>query len=150
MRKHGQVDFVELPGQDLSGMKAFYETTLGWNFESSGNASVAFQGEGVSGAISAHPTQAPLEPMLVFYVDDIDEMARKVLAAGGKIIRPIFVCSAGWRFHFRDPGGNDLGVWSDRERSPAVVQRQGLLLKVSTWLRRQPREAIEARRLQAA
>jgi predicted enzyme related to lactoylglutathione lyase len=34
-----------------------------------------------------------------------------VKAAGGVITRPIFSFPGGRRFHFRDPGGNELGVY---------------------------------------
>jgi predicted enzyme related to lactoylglutathione lyase len=32
--------------------------------------------------------------------------------AGGKIVQPIFEFPGGRRFHFSDPSGNVLGVWS--------------------------------------
>jgi predicted enzyme related to lactoylglutathione lyase len=38
-----------------------------------------------------------------------------VLAAGGKITRDIFSFPGGQRFHFKEPGGNELAVWSDSE-----------------------------------
>ncbi|HEY2179092.1 MAG TPA: VOC family protein, partial [Caulobacteraceae bacterium] len=36
----------------------------------------------------------------------------RVEAAGGRISRPIFSFPGGRRFHFTDPGGNELAVWS--------------------------------------
>jgi predicted enzyme related to lactoylglutathione lyase len=39
----------------------------------------------------------------------------RVLAAGGKITRDIFSFPGGQRFHFKEPGGNELAVWSDSE-----------------------------------
>jgi uncharacterized protein len=43
-------------------------------------------------------------------------MERQVTAAGGTIVRPIFSFPGGRRFHFTDPSGNELAVWSDQER----------------------------------
>lgn len=40
-------------------------------------------------------------------------METKVRAAGGDITRPIFAFPGGRRFHFRDPSGNELAVWSE-------------------------------------
>jgi predicted enzyme related to lactoylglutathione lyase len=40
-------------------------------------------------------------------------MERRVKQAGGKIVRPIFSFPGGRRFHFSDPSGNELAVWSD-------------------------------------
>jgi predicted enzyme related to lactoylglutathione lyase len=36
-----------------------------------------------------------------------------VTAAGGEIVKPIFAFPGGRRFHFREPGGNELAVWSE-------------------------------------
>jgi predicted enzyme related to lactoylglutathione lyase len=41
-------------------------------------------------------------------------MHAKVLAAGGQITRPIFSFPGGRRFHFSDPSGNELAVFSER------------------------------------
>jgi hypothetical protein len=34
--------------------------------------------------------------------------------AGGTIVKPVFDFPGGRRFHFHDPNGNELAVWSDR------------------------------------
>jgi predicted enzyme related to lactoylglutathione lyase len=36
-----------------------------------------------------------------------------VLDAGGKISKAIFSFPGGSRFHFTDPNGNELAVWSE-------------------------------------
>ena len=41
-------------------------------------------------------------------------MERRVLEAGGTIARPIFSFPGGRRFHFTDPNGHELAVWSDK------------------------------------
>jgi predicted enzyme related to lactoylglutathione lyase len=40
-------------------------------------------------------------------------MEAKVRAAGGEILRPPYAFPGGRRFHFRDPSGNELAVWSE-------------------------------------
>jgi predicted enzyme related to lactoylglutathione lyase len=40
-------------------------------------------------------------------------MEAKVRAAGGEILRPPYDFPGGRRFHFRDPSGNELAVWSE-------------------------------------
>jgi uncharacterized protein len=40
-------------------------------------------------------------------------MQAKVTAAGGRVVRPIFAFPGGRRFHFQDPSGNELAVWSE-------------------------------------
>jgi len=50
----------------------------------------------------------------VIFAVDLEATERRLLAAGGRIVRPIFSFPGGRRFHFTDPSGNELAVWSDR------------------------------------
>jgi predicted enzyme related to lactoylglutathione lyase len=50
---------------------------------------------------------------VILYAQDLEAMLGKVQAAGGSIVRPIFAFPGGRRFHFRDPAGNELAVWSE-------------------------------------
>jgi predicted enzyme related to lactoylglutathione lyase len=43
-------------------------------------------------------------------------MERKVRQAGGVITQAIFSFPGGHRFHFTDPSGNQLAVWSDQNK----------------------------------
>ena len=43
-----------------------------------------------------------------------EEAQARVEKAGGKIVKPIFSFPGGRRFHFADPGGNELAIWSDK------------------------------------
>jgi hypothetical protein len=118
MRMDGQIDFVEFPGQNLGRMRDFYGAAFGWTFENRGSAYVAFEGAGAQGGFSADPVHAPVEPLVVLYARDLEVVREKVLAAGGEITRDVFYAFGGRRFHFRDPGENEVAVWSDRRRSP--------------------------------
>jgi predicted enzyme related to lactoylglutathione lyase len=40
-------------------------------------------------------------------------MLAQVEGAGGAIVRPIFSYPGGRRFHFRDPAGNEVAIWSE-------------------------------------
>jgi uncharacterized protein len=124
MRMDGQIDFVEFPGQNLVQMRDFYGAAFGWTFENRGAEFVAFKGGGMEGGFSAHPAAAPVEPLVVFYVHDLEAARDKVLAAGGEITRDIFLAFGGRRFHFRDPGENEVAVWSDQRKAsfPAPVR----------------------------
>jgi predicted enzyme related to lactoylglutathione lyase len=41
-------------------------------------------------------------------------MQTKVAASGGTIVKEIFSFPGGRRFHFTDPSGNELAIWSDK------------------------------------
>jgi predicted enzyme related to lactoylglutathione lyase len=49
----------------------------------------------------------------VVRVDDLEAVFDAVTKAGGTIAKPIFGFPGGRRFHFIDPGGNELAVWSE-------------------------------------
>jgi predicted enzyme related to lactoylglutathione lyase len=49
-----------------------------------------------------------------FYATDLVASQKKIKDAGGKIVKDIFAFPGGRRFHFMDPNGNELAVWSDQ------------------------------------
>lgn len=44
---------------------------------------------------------------------EVTDVEAAVRGAGGTIVRPAFSFPGGRRFHFADPSGNVLAVWSD-------------------------------------
>ena len=51
--------------------------------------------------------------LVVLYANDLDKKFEEVKAAGGEIVKEIFEFPGGKRFHFRDPNGNELAIWSE-------------------------------------
>jgi len=51
--------------------------------------------------------------LVILKSDDLDGALERVQAAGGTITAPIFDFPGGRRFHFKDPAGNELGVWAE-------------------------------------
>jgi hypothetical protein len=113
MREDGKVDYVEFPGGDLIPLKTFYRDAFGWTFTDYGPSYAAFQ-EGLDGGFQADAAEQLTAPLVVLYARDLEAMEAKVRAAGGRITRPIFSFPGGRRFHFADPTGNELAVWSER------------------------------------
>ena len=54
-----------------------------------------------------------MNPTIVVFAADLESAEQRVLAAGGKILRPAFEFPGGRRFQFTDPAGLELAVWSD-------------------------------------
>jgi hypothetical protein len=50
---------------------------------------------------------------VILYASNLEEARARVEKAGGIIVRPIFSFPGGRRFHFADPAGNELAIWSD-------------------------------------
>jgi hypothetical protein len=115
MREDGKIDYVEFPGGDLPATKSFYAKAFGWSFIDYGPDYAAIN-EGLGGGFYGQiedPTQVVAKPLVILYAHDLEAMEAKVKAAGGTITRAIFSFPGGRRFHFRDPSGNELGVFSE-------------------------------------
>lgn len=113
MRADGKLDYLELParGGTLDRVKSFYSAAFGWAFTDYGPTYSAFA-EGLDGGFDADP-EAVAKPLPVLYATDLERTLAAVEAAGGTILRPIYPFPGGRRFHFSDPAGNELAVWSD-------------------------------------
>lgn len=112
MREDGKIDYVELPGQDLAEVKRFYGEAFGWAFTDYGPGYVAVDNAGLDGGFDGGG-KALSAPLVILYAHDLAAMEARVRAAGAEIVDPIFSFPGGRRFHFRDPSGNVLGVWSE-------------------------------------
>lgn len=108
-----RVDYVEFPVADLPAAKRFYAAAFGWPFTDYGDDYAAFDDGRLQGGITsaAEKTTAPL---VVLYATDLEASLARVTSAGGTILKPIFGFPGGRRFHFADPAGNELAVWSDQ------------------------------------
>ena len=112
MREDGKLDYLELPAANLPATKAFYSQAFGWTFVDYGPTYAAFE-QGLDGGFDADAGEATPQPLPVLYAQDLEAMQARVEAAGGVIVRPIYAFPGGRRFHFRDPAGTELAVWSE-------------------------------------
>ena len=111
MREDGKLDYLEMPGGDMTATRDFYGEAFGWTFQDYGPGYSAFS-EGLDGGFDSE-AQRGVSPLPVLYAHDLEAMASRVETAGGVIVEPIFEFPGGRRFHFRDPAGNVLAVWSE-------------------------------------
>jgi predicted enzyme related to lactoylglutathione lyase len=109
-----RIDYIEFPVADIAAVKGFYNSVFGWVFTDYGPDYTSFSDGRLSGgfyrAVGVHGSA----PLVVVYVTDLEAMESKVQTAGGKIVKETFSFPGGRRFHFADPCGNELAVWSDR------------------------------------
>ncbi len=112
MGEDGRIDYVEFPGGDLVTTKRFYEQAFGWSFTDYGPSYSAFD-EGLDGGFNADAADQARSPLVILYAGDLEAAEAKVRAAGGEIVRPPSDFPGGRRFHFRDPSGNELAVWTE-------------------------------------
>jgi predicted enzyme related to lactoylglutathione lyase len=105
-------DYVELPTSGLDESVRFYEAAFGWTLQRFGPTYAATTTGDTGVGLQADSKEAPDGPLPVIQVDDVEAAASAVEAAGGDILRPVFTFPGGRRFHFRDPSGNEVAVWS--------------------------------------
>lgn len=113
---NNHLDYIELAAEDLGAAKAFYGQAFGWTFQDWGPDYVSFEGAGLDGGIRGGETPVQGSTLVILYADDLEGAENRVTEAGGEITeRHEF--PGGRRFHFRDPAGNVLGVWTKVEET---------------------------------
>jgi predicted enzyme related to lactoylglutathione lyase len=111
--RHHAIDYIELAVTDLAAAKQFYGAAFGWRFTDYGPGYAGIQGEGREpGGFREEEAVQPGGPLVVLYSTDLDATLKAVRAAGGRIVKEPFSFPGGRRFHFADPSGNELAVWS--------------------------------------
>lgn len=106
------INYVELSSTDIGASQSFFAKAFGWSFTGYGPHYAAFDNAGLDGGIeAADGPQKP--PLVILYAPDLDAAEAAVRAAGGEITVAQFDFPGGRRFHFREPGGNVLAVWSE-------------------------------------
>lgn len=118
MTKHESINYVEFSTRDMPATKAFFEKCFGWSFADYGDEYTAFSNGALDGGFYPADKASSTDTggaLVIFYSETLEATQAKVKAAGGNIIQPIFSFPGGRRFHFAEPGGNELAVWSDKE-----------------------------------
>ena len=110
-----RIDYVELPSVTAHELtRGFYAKAFGWQFTDFGPDYAATTSGDVDLGLNGQPDEALAAPLPVIRVDDLEAVLDAVAAAGGVISRSIFAFPGGRRFHFIDPSGSELAVWSER------------------------------------
>jgi hypothetical protein len=108
-----RIDYLELTVADIARSKAFYGGAFGWTFTDYGPNYCEFNdGRLKGGFTTTAPVRSGGGALVILYADDLEGAQRRVEAAGGRIARPIFNFPGGRRFHFLDPDGYELAVWT--------------------------------------
>lgn len=111
-----RIDYIEFPAVDFGVTKSFYTNVFGWSFQDWGPEYMSFEDgrlEGGFARVDAMP-EGEGGALVIVYALDIEAVGQAVLDSGGEITKPIFEFPGGRRFHFADPNGNELGVWTDQ------------------------------------
>lgn len=114
--RHHSIDYIEIPALDVAAAKQFYSAAFGWGFNDYGPEYAGIQDPAVDGREAGGICRADETgsggPLVILYSDDLDASLAAVVAAGGIIANGPYDFPGGRRFHFNDPSGNELAVWS--------------------------------------
>jgi predicted enzyme related to lactoylglutathione lyase len=107
-----QIDNIEFNVSDIARAKAFYGAVFGWTFTDYGPAYCEFTDGRLTGGFTTLRPVRPGGPLVILYSDDLAKTQARLEQAGARIVKPIFDFPGGRRFHFEDPDGYELAVWS--------------------------------------
>ncbi len=112
--RNNRIDYIEFPATDMAATKKFYSTTFGWVFTDWGPDYVSFEDGRMSGGFAKVKSISGNGVFVVLYASDLEKTEAVVVKNGGTITKPPFEFPGGRRFHFTDPNGNELAVWSEK------------------------------------
>ena len=107
-----QIDNIEFNVTDIARSKAFYGDAFGWTFTDYGPTYTEFTDGRLQGGFTTGEPVRPGGPLVILYADDLAAAQQRLEAAGAKISRAVFAFPGGRRFHFIDPDGYELAVWT--------------------------------------
>lgn len=110
------INYVEFLANDLEAVKQFYQQAFGWTFTDYGPTYTAFakKESGIDGGFEKTDKPIVNGALVVLYHENLEQIQAVVEKAGGTISQAIFSFPGGRRFHFMDPTGNELAIWSDK------------------------------------
>jgi predicted enzyme related to lactoylglutathione lyase len=107
-----QIHNIEFNVADIARSKEFYGKAFGWSFTDYGPSYCEFTDGRLTGGLTTLGPVRPGGPLVILYADDLAETQARLEQLGAAIVKPVFSCPGGRRFHFRDPDGYELAVWS--------------------------------------
>ena len=111
-----RINYLEFPARDLDAVQQFYEAAFGWSFSDYGPEYRAFSDGSLEGGFYRADRSASRDggsALVVLYALDLEAARARVVEHGATIVQDIFSFPGGRRFHFTDPNGNELAIWSD-------------------------------------
>jgi uncharacterized protein len=113
--------WVDLSTTDAAAAREFYSKLFGWKIEVNpdpqygGYGMAKVGGNQVAGISPKMSPEAPTAWSVYIGTDDADGLAKKVQAAGGKVVAPPFdVGDQGRMAAFQDPSGAVISAWQPR------------------------------------
>lgn len=111
---NNHINYIEFKARDLEVIKSFYSSIFNWTFTDYGPTYTAFSNSGLMGGFEKTENEIVNGALVVLYHSDLNLVKSKIMESKGVITKDIFSFPGGCRFHFKDPDGNELAVWSEQ------------------------------------
>jgi len=121
MDAHNQIHYIEFSAADFPATESFFSSVFGWSFQHWGDDYMSFENAGISGGFARADLKADASKgsaLVILFSNDLEKTRDDVLSAGGRIKTDIFSFPGGRRFHFIEPSGNELAVWTEAGGDP--------------------------------
>jgi hypothetical protein len=109
-----KINYVEFETADIAASRTFLAQAFGWAFVDYGPDYAAMSNAGLDGGVTSKANDKLKAPLVILKADNLEDALVAVTKAGGVILKPPFSFPGGRRFHFREPGGNEMAVWSEK------------------------------------
>jgi hypothetical protein len=115
-----RIDYFEFSVGDIGRSRSFYGGAFGWSFKDYGPSYCEFSDGRLTGGFALGGNGSPGDrikgggPLVILYAGDLAETQRRIEQAGGTVVKPAYSFPGGRRFHFTDPDGYELAVWSEK------------------------------------
>jgi predicted enzyme related to lactoylglutathione lyase len=110
----GKICYIEIPASDIAQSAQFYQRVFGWHMRQHSDGATAFDdttGQ-VSGMfVTGRPPSNVPGLVVSIMVASAAATIEAIKAAGGEIVQPVNPDEREVYAHFRDPGGNVLGIY---------------------------------------
>ena len=110
-----EIDYFEIPVPDAKKSSSFFSKAFGFGSQAYGDDYIEVRDAGVLGGLNADPADRSSEPLIGIRTDDIEAAREAIVAAGGKITKPIYDFPGGKRMFFTEPSGTELMVYQPNE-----------------------------------
>ena len=111
--KH-EVGHFEIPADNVDGLKSFYSSLFGWEFERGQTQGYyMIKNAGISGALMQKENSQQVSTQFV-NVESLEDYINKAKKLGARVVKDKQEISEGYYAVLEDPQRNTIGIWQNK------------------------------------
>jgi uncharacterized protein len=109
-----EVAHFEIPTDNVDGLKGFYSSLFGWNFEKGEKQGYyMIKNAGISGALMQKENPQQISTQFV-NVESVENYINKAKQLGARVVKDKQEISEGYYAVLEDPQRNTIGIWQNK------------------------------------